>query len=72
METIKIMSRPACKAVLSEAFVAGDNVPGMSLLNGCLEGSTSSSVKIQHSTVFQTAALFFVTWDYVPDYDRFA
>ena len=66
------MSRPAWKAVLSEAVVTGGEALGMSMLTGCLEGSTSPSVKIQHSTVFQTAALFSVAQDCVLGYDRFA
>ena len=72
METITMMSRPAWKAALSEAVVTGGEALGMSMLNGCLEGSTSPSVKIQHSTVFQTAALFSVAQDCVLGYDRFA
>lgn len=72
METIKIMSRPAWKAVLSEAVVTEGEALGMSMLNGCLEGSTSASVKIQQGTVFQTVAQFPVTQDCVLGYDRFA
>ena len=72
METIKIMSRPAWKAVLSEAVVTGGEALGMSMLNGCLEGSTSASVKIQQGTVFQTVVMFPVTQDCVLGYDRFA
>ena len=66
------MSRPAWKAVLSEAVVTGGEALGMSMLNGCLEGSTLASVKIQQGTVFQTVVMFPVTQDTVLGYDRFA
>ena len=66
------MSRSAWKAVLSEAVVTGGEALGMSMQNGCLEGSTSSSVQIQQGTVFQTVVLSLYTRDHVPGYDRFA
>ena len=66
------MLRPAWKAILSEATVTGGEALGMSVQEGCLKGSTSPSVKIQHSTVIQTAALFSVAQDCVLGYDRFA
>ena len=40
------MSRPACKAILSEAVLTGGEALGMSVYDTCLEGSTSLLVKI--------------------------
>ena len=68
--TKRSVSDSACD--LSQRRRTGGEALGMSMLNGCLEGSTSPSVKIQHSTVFQTAALFSVAQDCVLGYDRFA
>ena len=64
------MSRPAWKAVLSEAVVTEGKALGMTVPNNCLEGSTSQSIRAYQGTVFQTVVLLFVTRDTVPGYDR--
>ena len=66
------MSRPAWKAVLSEAVVTEGKALGMTVPNNCLEGSTSQSIRAYQGTVFQTVVVLFVTRDCVPGYDRFS
>ena len=66
------MSRPAWKAVLSEAVVTRDKVQGKRCRYGCLEGSTLYWAEYSRGTAFQAVVLPFKSRDYVPGYDRFA